>query len=60
LPRTREQIKHDPVASDTWRPQRTQAGGLWFDPLKIRPMTDHVQSATLVCYTLKSDPDGDE
>lgn len=42
MPRTREQIKHDPVAAEVWRPQRTQAGGLWFDPLKIEPLGDHI------------------
>lgn len=42
MPRTREQIKHDPVASEVWRPQRTQVGGLWFDPTKIKPLTDHI------------------
>lgn len=38
----REQIKRAPVSSETWRPQRTQVGGLWFDPLKIRPLGDHI------------------
>lgn len=42
MPKTRDQIKHDPVAKDAWRPQRTQVGGLWFDPLKIQPMGDHI------------------
>ncbi len=42
MPRSREQIKHDPVSSETWRPQRTQVGGLWFDPMKIRPCGDHI------------------
>lgn len=42
MPRTREQIKHDPVSSEVWRPQRTQVGGLWFDPLQIRPLKDKI------------------
>lgn len=42
MPRTREQIKHDPVSSEVWRPQRTQIGGLWFDPMKIQPLGDHI------------------
>jgi len=42
MPQTREQIKHSPVAQEQWRPQRTQAGNLWFDPLKIRPLGDHI------------------
>jgi co-chaperonin GroES (HSP10) len=42
MAKTREQIKHDPVAQEAWRPQRTQVGGLWFDPLKIQPVTDHI------------------
>jgi co-chaperonin GroES (HSP10) len=42
MPLTREAIKHAPVSSETWRPQRTQAGGLWFDPLKVKPMGNHI------------------
>jgi co-chaperonin GroES (HSP10) len=40
MPRTREQIKHDPVSEDQWRQPRTST--LWFDPRKIRPLTDHI------------------
>jgi co-chaperonin GroES (HSP10) len=42
MPKSREEIKHDPVEKAAWRPQRTQVGGLWFDPLKIQPLTDHI------------------
>ena len=42
MPLNREQIKHAPVSSEFWRPQRTQAGGLWFDPLSIKPLGDHI------------------
>jgi len=42
MPQTREAIKHAPVSSEVWRNNRTQVGGLWFDPLKIQPMTDHI------------------
>lgn len=42
MPKTREQIKHDPVAKETWRDNRTQVGGLHFDPRKIRPLSDHI------------------
>lgn len=42
MPLSKEQIKHAPVSSEQWRPQRTQVGGLWFDPLKIRPLGDHI------------------
>jgi co-chaperonin GroES (HSP10) len=42
MPLTREQIKHAPVSQEVWRDNRTQIGGLWFDPLKIKPMTDHI------------------
>lgn len=42
MPLSKEQIKHAPVSSEHWRPQRTQVGGLWFDPLKIRPLGDHI------------------
>lgn len=42
MPLNREQIKHAPVSAETWKPQRTQVGGLWFDPLEIRPLGDHI------------------
>jgi co-chaperonin GroES (HSP10) len=42
MPKSREQIKHEPVSSERWRPQRTQIGGLWFDPLKIQPLGNHI------------------
>lgn len=42
MPLNREQIKRAPVSSEVWRPQRTQAGGLWFDPRDIRPLGDHI------------------
>ena len=42
MPLTREQIKHAPVSEEVWRPQRTQIGGLWFDPLQIKPLGDHI------------------
>jgi len=42
MPRTREQIKHDPVSTEVWKNNRTQVGGLWFDPLKIKPLGDHI------------------
>lgn len=42
MPQSKEQIKHAAVSSEQWRPQRTQVGGLWFDPLKIRPLGDHI------------------
>jgi co-chaperonin GroES (HSP10) len=42
MPQTREAIKHAPVSSEVWRNNRTQVGGLWFDPLKIKPLTDHI------------------
>lgn len=38
----REQIKHAPVSNETWRPQRTQVGGLWFAPRQIKPLGDHI------------------
>lgn len=38
----REQIKHAPVSNEVWRPQRTQVGGLWFDPREIEPLGDHI------------------
>jgi co-chaperonin GroES (HSP10) len=40
MPATREQIKHAPVSNETWRQPRTQV--CWFDPRKIRPLTDHI------------------
>lgn len=40
MPKTREQIKHDPVSSETWRNNRTAV--MRFDPRKIRPLSDHV------------------
>lgn len=42
MPKTREEIKHDPVTQEAWRNNQTQVGGLWFDPLKIQPLTDHI------------------
>jgi len=42
MPLNREQIKRAPVSQEIWRPQRTQVGGLWFDPREIRPLGDHV------------------
>lgn len=42
MPKTREQIKHDPVSKEVWKPQRTQVGGLWFDPRQLQPMGDHI------------------
>ena len=42
MPQTREQIKHSPVTAEVWRDNRTQIGGMWFDPLKIRPLGDHI------------------
>jgi co-chaperonin GroES (HSP10) len=40
MPKTAEQIKHDPVSQETWRNNRT--GVLWFDPRQIRPLGDHI------------------
>ncbi len=40
MPKTREQIKHDPVSRDVWRQPRTSV--LWFDPRKIRPLGNHI------------------
>lgn len=40
--KTRDQIKHEPVAQEAWRDNRTQVGGLWFDPRLIRPLGDHI------------------
>lgn len=40
MPKTREQIKHDPVSSEVWRNNRT--GVMWFDPRKILPLGDHI------------------
>jgi co-chaperonin GroES (HSP10) len=42
LPKTREEIKHAPVSREVWRNNRTQVGGLWFDPRQIRPLGDHI------------------
>lgn len=42
MPKTREAIKHAPVSSEVWRDNKTQVGGLWFDPLKIQPVGDHI------------------
>jgi co-chaperonin GroES (HSP10) len=42
MPQTREAIKHAPVREEVWRNNRTQVGGLWFDPLKIQPLADHI------------------
>jgi hypothetical protein len=42
MPQTREAIKHAPVSNEVWRNNRTQVGGLWFDPLKIKPVGDHI------------------
>jgi co-chaperonin GroES (HSP10) len=42
MPQTREAIKHAPVSNEVWRNNRTQVGGLWFDPLKIQPLGDHI------------------
>jgi co-chaperonin GroES (HSP10) len=42
MAKTREEIKHDAVSPEVWRPQRTQVGGLWFDPLKTKPLGDHI------------------
>jgi co-chaperonin GroES (HSP10) len=40
MPRSQEQIKHDPVTSEVWRNNRT--GVMWFDPRKIKPLGDHI------------------
>lgn len=42
MPQSREEIKHAPVSQEVWRDNRTQVGGLWFDPLKIKPLGDHI------------------
>jgi co-chaperonin GroES (HSP10) len=42
MPLTREQIKRAPVHSEPWRNNKTQVGGLWFDPRKIQPLSDHI------------------
>jgi hypothetical protein len=42
MPKTREQIKHDTVTNEVWRDNRTQIGGLWFDPRLIQPTGDHI------------------
>lgn len=40
MPLNREQIKHAPVSSEVWRQPRTSI--LWFDPRKIRPLSNHI------------------
>lgn len=40
MPKTREEIKHDPVASEVWRNNRTAV--MWFNPREIQPLTDHI------------------
>lgn len=40
MPKTREQIKHDPVSSEVWRNNRTSV--MWFDPRKIQPTGNHI------------------
>jgi co-chaperonin GroES (HSP10) len=40
MSKTREQIKHDPVSSETWRDNRTAV--MWFDPRQIQPTGDHI------------------
>lgn len=40
MPKTREQIKHDPVSSEVWRDNHTQV--MWFDPRKIKPLGNHI------------------
>jgi co-chaperonin GroES (HSP10) len=42
MPLSPEAIKNSPVSNESWRQQRTQVGGLWFDPRKIRPIADHI------------------
>lgn len=42
MPKTREEIKHGAVSQETWRNNRTQVGGLWFDPRQIKPLADHI------------------
>src|SRR5580692_7855463 len=42
MAKSREEIKHDPVTKEPWRNNRTQVGGMWFDPLKTRPLGDHI------------------
>ena len=51
MPKTREQIKHDPVSSEKWRNNRT--GVMWFDPTKIKPLGNHILIA------LDSEPERD-
>lgn len=40
MPKTREEIKHDPVSNEVWRNNRTSV--MWFDPRKIKPLGDHI------------------
>lgn len=40
MPKTAEQIKHEPVSQERWRNNRTTV--LWFDPRKIQPLTNHI------------------
>ena len=40
MPKSREEIKHDPVSSEVWRNNRTAV--MWFDPRKILPLGDHI------------------
>lgn len=42
MPKSQQEIKHSQVSQEVWRDNRTQIGGLWFDPRKIRPLGDHV------------------
>jgi co-chaperonin GroES (HSP10) len=42
MPQSREQIKNSPVSQEVWRNNRTQVGGLWFDPRQIKPLGDHI------------------
>jgi co-chaperonin GroES (HSP10) len=38
--KNREEIKHDPVSSETWKNNRTSV--MWFDPRRIQPTGDHI------------------
>lgn len=40
MPKTRDEIRHDPVSADAWRNNRSSV--LWFDPRQIRPLGDHI------------------
>lgn len=42
MPLNQQQVKHAPVSKEVWKQQRTQVGGLWFDPRTIRPLGDHI------------------